>query len=124
MTQTKATQFIALTLGISWLLALVFFLAGGQWNTTSAVAMALLYMFVPLMMVVIVQKVVRKEAVFAPPGCDVQVKPLVPGGLVAATCCCCGHFWGQPAVSLCPLFAGNGGPLGAVATAGDARAAG
>lgn len=57
----KALLFVALTFAISWLIALLFYLSGGRWNTPAALAVAVAYMFVPLAAAVIVQRAIYRE---------------------------------------------------------------
>ena len=57
----KAKAFIGLTFLFSWLLILIFTLSGGKWNTIPAVIVAAVFMFVPMMVVIVLQKVVYRE---------------------------------------------------------------
>lgn len=64
----KIGCFIGLTFGFNWLLALLFFTLVGNQYPTATLVMAITYMFVPMIMAIIVQKFVYKEAVKAPLG--------------------------------------------------------
>ncbi len=64
----RVYQFIVLTFSISWLTAIVFYLAGGRWNTPLAVIIAVLYMFVPMASAIILQKYIYQEPVTGPLG--------------------------------------------------------
>jgi membrane protease YdiL (CAAX protease family) len=64
----KALIFVALTFFASWLLAAVFYVAGGRLNTLSAFFMLTTYMFVPMAMAIIVQKVIYREPLREPLG--------------------------------------------------------
>ena len=57
----KAKTFIGLTILFSWLLILIFTLSGGKWNTKPAMIVATGFMFVPMAVVIILQKVVYRE---------------------------------------------------------------
>jgi membrane protease YdiL (CAAX protease family) len=52
----RAINFIVLTFGLSWILAIVFKLLGGRWNTELALIIAVIYMFCPLISVLILEK--------------------------------------------------------------------
>lgn len=53
----RALQFLVLTFSISWLLTLIFYLTGGRWFTTSGFLIAVVYMFCPLVAVLIIEKI-------------------------------------------------------------------
>lgn len=59
----KAKLYIGLTIIISWLYAGIIYLAGVKWNTVPAIIVAVLYMFIPALVTVIVQKGIFKEPV-------------------------------------------------------------
>jgi membrane protease YdiL (CAAX protease family) len=61
MNLKKVTWFIALTFSVNWLMAILFFAFGGKWMTPASYIMAAGYMFVPMIMAVIVQKIIYKE---------------------------------------------------------------
>jgi len=65
---TKPVVFIIITFSLSYLLAAVFYLAGGKWNTPTAMAVGVVYMFMPALSVVIVQKLIYREQVIKPLG--------------------------------------------------------
>jgi membrane protease YdiL (CAAX protease family) len=64
----KAILFIGLSYSVSWLMAILFFTFGGKWMTPGSVVMAVVYMFVPTVVAIIVQKFIYKEAVKEPLG--------------------------------------------------------
>jgi membrane protease YdiL (CAAX protease family) len=64
----KALLFVALTLLVSWLLAAVFYAAGGRLNALPALVMMSVYMFVPMTMAIVVQKLIFKEPLREPLG--------------------------------------------------------
>lgn len=61
MTQ-RAQQFLFLTFGLSWLLGILFYLFGGKWYTTSGVLVAVVYMFCPLVSVLIIEKILYRNS--------------------------------------------------------------
>ena len=65
---TKPVVFIIITFFLSYLLAAVFYSAGGKWNTPAAMAVGVAYMFMPAFSVVIVQKLIYREQVINPLG--------------------------------------------------------
>jgi len=64
----KAMLFVGLTFLVSWLMALLFFAFGGKWNTPASIVMAVCYMFIPMIIAIIVQKVIYKEPIKGPLG--------------------------------------------------------
>ena len=64
----KVGIFVGLTYLLSWLIAGLFAAFGGQWNTPLATAIAVLYMFVPMTIALIVQKGIYREPVKKPLG--------------------------------------------------------
>ena len=54
----KAMLFIGLTFLVNWLVAIMFFALGGQVYTSPWLVMCAGYMFVPMIMAIIVQKMV------------------------------------------------------------------
>lgn len=64
----KTLLFVGLTFLLSWLLTLLFYIFGGRWNTLPAIIMAAAYMFIPLIVVIIIQKLIYKEPVKKPLG--------------------------------------------------------
>lgn len=69
----KALVFLGLTLAASWLMAWLFFLIGGTWNTPSAYAMAVAYMFVPAVAAIVVQGVLYRQPLKKPLGISVRL---------------------------------------------------
>lgn len=64
----KIGLFIGITFFLSWLMAILFFLLGGRWNTPGATIIGVAYMFVPMVSVIIVQKYLYKEPLKKPLG--------------------------------------------------------
>jgi len=64
----KSLTFVGLTFAVSYPLAFAYRALGGKWNTPTAVAMAVVYMFIPMAVAILVQKLVYKEAVRGPLG--------------------------------------------------------
>lgn len=60
--------FIFLTFLVNWLMAALFFAFGGKWGSPASLAMAASYMFVPMIIAIIVQKVIYKEHIKKPLG--------------------------------------------------------
>ena len=59
----KARIFLGLTFLFSWGIAIAFHLSGGKWNTPPALAVASLYMLVPMLSALYVQKRIYRENV-------------------------------------------------------------
>ncbi len=87
----KALMFVVLTFLASWLIAALFYAAGGRLNSPVALAVLLLYMFMPMTMAIIVQKVLYKESLKQPLGISFRpnrwfvVAWLLPAVLAFAT---------------------------------------
>jgi membrane protease YdiL (CAAX protease family) len=64
----KAVLFIALTFLFSWLLAAVFYAFQGRLGTPVALVVLTVYMFIPMTMAIVVQKVIYKEPLREPLG--------------------------------------------------------
>lgn len=64
----KILLFLGLTFGLNWLIAALFFLLFSPQNRVAYVVMALIYMFVPMLMALVVQKAIYKEPVKGPLG--------------------------------------------------------
>jgi membrane protease YdiL (CAAX protease family) len=62
----KAWLFTGLTFLASWTLAISYGLLGGEWNTPSALVIALVYMFTPMIMAIVVQKGICHEPLRKP----------------------------------------------------------
>ncbi len=58
--------FVGLTFGISWLMALLFWISGIEWGSPAAFVFAVAYMLVPLICAVWVQKIIRGKPVLGP----------------------------------------------------------
>ncbi|MDI3280386.1 MAG: CPBP family intramembrane metalloprotease [Bacillota bacterium] len=56
----KVGLFLALTFGADWLLAGLFAAGGGRWNTPASLAVAVLYMLVPMLGALAVQRLYRE----------------------------------------------------------------
>ncbi len=61
----KTTLFLILTFFINWAMIGIYSLAGGEWNTIGANIIAIAYMFIPLIVVLIISKLIYKEAVIS-----------------------------------------------------------
>jgi len=64
----KVTLFIGLTFFFSWLMSILFWVFGGDWNTHASLAMAVAYMFIPMIMAIVVQKFIYKQPLKVPLG--------------------------------------------------------
>jgi len=64
----KAVIFVVLTFSASWLLAGGFYAVGGRLNSPIAIVVLLAYMFMPMTMAIVVQKVIYKEPLRQPLG--------------------------------------------------------
>jgi membrane protease YdiL (CAAX protease family) len=64
----KVILFIGLIFFVNWSMAGLFFALGGKWGTISALVMAAGYMFVPMVIAIIVQKLIYKEPLREPLG--------------------------------------------------------
>jgi len=64
----KAMLFVGLTFLVSWLMAILFFTFGGKWMTPASLVIAVIYMFVPMVIAIIVQKFIYKEPMREPLG--------------------------------------------------------
>ncbi len=58
--------FIALTFFINWLLIALFLALGEGWNSTATPLVLVAYMFVPMLVAILVQKLVKHEGVIKP----------------------------------------------------------
>jgi membrane protease YdiL (CAAX protease family) len=63
MFSKKSKIFLGLTFSFSWGIAIAFHLSGGKWNTPQALAVATLYMLVPMLSAIFVQKRIFRESV-------------------------------------------------------------
>jgi len=61
----KTVLFLSLTFGISYGLAGVYYLLGGMYPTTSGTILAIAYMFVPMLVVLLIEKVIYREKIKA-----------------------------------------------------------
>ena len=62
----KAALFLAITFGLSWGLAGIYYALGGRLTSPYAIIMLLLYMYTPALSAIIVQKAIYKEPVMGP----------------------------------------------------------
>lgn len=62
----KASLFLILTFGISYIAAGVYKLAGGELRTTSGTVLSVAYMFIPMISVLIVEKLVHRARIKEP----------------------------------------------------------
>ena len=68
-----ATYFLLITFGASWLVALVYYLAGGRWNTPLSVVVGAFYMIIPMLAAIFVQKVVYRRDILKPLGVSFRI---------------------------------------------------
>ncbi len=64
----KVLSFLIITFTIDWLLAALFFFAGGSWNTIEGTILGVGYMFVPMLSAILVQNFMHQEPVIKPLG--------------------------------------------------------
>ncbi|HID56138.1 TPA: CPBP family intramembrane metalloprotease [Candidatus Poribacteria bacterium] len=64
----KIALFLGMTFSINWIMAGLFWALGGRWNTPQAVILGVLYMFVPALCAVIVQKGIYRQPMRIPLG--------------------------------------------------------
>lgn len=57
----KAALFVGLTFFFSWFIAVSFLAFGGKWFTPASLVVAIIYMFIPMVIAVVVQKFIYKE---------------------------------------------------------------
>lgn len=62
----RVCLFLGMTFAINWLMAGMFWAFGGRWNTPSSLILGVLYMFVPAICVVIVQKIIYRRPLKLP----------------------------------------------------------
>ncbi len=62
----KAWLFLLLTFFFSWIILPIYFALGGKFNSPYTLPVLLLYMFVPMTMAIIVQKLIYREPLRAP----------------------------------------------------------
>ncbi len=60
--------YIAISFALSWLIVFVFLLSGGRWGTPASIAIAALYMFMPMVAAILVQKIYYREPLKRPLG--------------------------------------------------------
>ncbi len=71
----KSMLFIGMTFSFSWLLVILFAVFGGKWYTISAFVIAIIYMFAPMTMAIIIQKFIYKERTKEPFGISFKLNP-------------------------------------------------
>jgi len=64
----RAAVFTVITLFVSWLAVAVFLLCGGVWSAPTALIFSVAYMFVPMTVAILLQKLVLREPVRRPLG--------------------------------------------------------
>jgi membrane protease YdiL (CAAX protease family) len=64
----KVILFVGLTFFANWLMAILFFAFGGKWGSAASLVMAAGYMFVPMVIAIVVQKLIYKEPLKQPLG--------------------------------------------------------
>ncbi len=57
----KVFIFIGITYFFSWTIAILFYAFGGKWNTPASFIMAVIYMFIPMLVTILVHKGIYKE---------------------------------------------------------------
>jgi membrane protease YdiL (CAAX protease family) len=72
-TLKKILIFLLLTFGIDWSMVFLYLAFGGQWTGTNPLILAVVYMFVPMLSAIIVQKAIFKEPVVKPLGISFTV---------------------------------------------------
>ncbi len=70
MNRKKILTFVCFTLLVSWTAAGLFYLSGLEWGTLFAMAFAILYMFIPLLCTIIVQKFIYRQPILKTYGVD------------------------------------------------------
>lgn len=69
----KVGLFLGMTFTINWLMAGMFWALGGKWNTPSSMIIGVLYMFIPAICVVIVQKGIYRQPLKLPLGISLRL---------------------------------------------------
>ena len=64
----KVLTFIGLTFLLSYLLAILYFIFGGKWVMPGSLIVATIYMFIPMTVALVVQKLIFKEPIKKPLG--------------------------------------------------------
>jgi membrane protease YdiL (CAAX protease family) len=64
----KIGLFIRITYALSWSIAILFFIFGGKWGTPSSMIVAMVFMFMPMVSAILVQKGIYKEPLKKPLG--------------------------------------------------------
>jgi len=65
--------FIIITFGLSWSLVGLYLAFGGQWNTTGAMIVATLFMFMPMIAAILIHKVIYKLPMKQPLGISFKI---------------------------------------------------
>lgn len=73
MNMKKIIVFTGLTISLCWLMVVLFFALGGEWNTPASFVMIALYMFIPMIVAIVVQKFIYKETIKKPLGISFKV---------------------------------------------------
>jgi membrane protease YdiL (CAAX protease family) len=76
----KVILFIGLTFFVNWFMAILFFAFGGKWGSPASLAFAAAYMFMPMVMAIVVQKLIYKEPLKQPLGISFKLN----GGFLVA----------------------------------------
>ena len=63
MNLKKIILFIALVFLINWLMVILFIALGGEWMSPTSLIIAISYMFVPMIVAIIVQRLIYKEPI-------------------------------------------------------------
>lgn len=64
----KVILFTGLTFLVCWTVAILFHALGGRWNTPLATGVGVIYMFIPMMMAIVVQKLIYRQPLKEPFG--------------------------------------------------------
>ena len=69
----KALLFVTLTFAISYLFVFLYFLFGGKWIMPGSLIVSVIYMFIPMLVSIFVQKTVYKDFVKEPLGVSIKL---------------------------------------------------
>ena len=69
----KALLFVTLTFAISYLFVFLYFLFGGKWIMPGSLIVSVIYMFIPMLVSIFVQKTVYKDLVKEPLGVSIKL---------------------------------------------------
>lgn len=69
----KIGLFIGITFALSWLIVIMFLAFGGRWGSLSAIIIATVVMFMPMISTILVQKFIYKEPLKKPLGVSFEL---------------------------------------------------